>query len=163
MTDAQRLESILAEIESSFPSVEVLKTGARRERGAYALNVTIDREGGVDTALCEQVTRFIDKRVERLVPPVDAYTIEVGSAGVDRPLLVPAHYIRFLGREARIITRLRIQNRVEFSGPIEAADEAKVRVADRYAGSVDIPYPAIKKANLVYRVQEDLKRSRPHS
>ncbi|MBV8081461.1 MAG: hypothetical protein JO293_07920 [Candidatus Eremiobacteraeota bacterium] len=160
MTDAQRLGSILEGIAAGFPSIEVLKTAVRRERGAYALSVTIDRDGGVDTALCEQVTRYIDKRAEALEPPVDGYTIEVGSAGLDRPLLAPEHYMRFLGREARIITKLRIHNRVEFAGPIEAADEEKVRIADRYAGSVEIPYPAIKRANLVYRVEEDLKR--PH-
>ena len=160
MTDQARLEAVLAGIGPAFSAIEVLKVAVRREHGAYALSVTLDREGGVDTALCEQVTRFIDRRVEALEPPVGTYTIEVASAGVDRPLLAPAHFARFTGREARIITRLRVHNRVEFSGPIEAADDEKVRIADRYAGSVDIPYGAIKRANLAYRVEEELKRSR---
>jgi len=154
-----RFESVLAAVRSDFPDVEVLSSGVRRERGAFALWMTIDREGGVDTVLCERISHAIDRRAEALGDSAGSYTIEVASAGVDRPLLLPAHYRRFAGREARIITRLRIANRVEFSGTIQEADEEKVRIADRYAGMVDIPYAAIKRANLVYDPASDLKRA----
>lgn len=156
----ERLENILRNIAVEFPSIEVLKTIVRRERGAYALAVTVDRENGVDTDLCGQLTRYIERRIEALTPPIGACTIEVSSAGLDRPLLVPAHFMRFRGRPARIITSLRVANRVEFTGPIESADEAKVTIADRYAGHVDIPYGAIKRANLVYEPADDLKRKK---
>jgi ribosome maturation factor RimP len=154
----ESLDSILLGIATEFPSIEVLKASARRERGAYALAVTVDRDGGVDTALCEQLTRYIDHRVEALGEAVGPYTIEVASAGLDRPLLIPAHFKRFSGRDARIITKLRISNRVEFTGKLDAADDTKVTIADRYAGMVDIPYAAIKRANLVYEPADDLKK-----
>ncbi|MBV8171667.1 MAG: ribosome maturation factor RimP [Candidatus Eremiobacteraeota bacterium] len=157
----ERFESVLAGARAEFADIEVLVSGVRRERGSYVLWMRIDRPGGVDTALCERVARAIDRRAEALGDAAGPYTIEVASAGVDRPLLEPAHYRRFAGREARIITRLRIANRVEFSGAIEDADDARVRIADRYAGSVDIPYAAIKRANLVYHADDDLKRARP--
>lgn len=155
---AQRLEAILHGIAAEFQSIEVLKANARRERGGYSLAVMVDREGGVDTALCESLTRFIDKRVEALGPTIGPYTIEVASAGLDRPLLTPAHHRRFIGRQVRIITSLHIGNRVEFTGTIESANESTVSVADRYAGHVEIPYAAIKRANLVYEPTEDLKK-----
>jgi ribosome maturation factor RimP len=155
----ERLESVLAAVRTEFPDVEVLSSGVRRERGAFALWMTIDREGGVDTVVCERISRAIDRHAEALGDSVGSYTIEVASAGVDRPLLLPEHYRRFAGSEARIITRLRIANRVEFSGTIEEADAAKVRIADRYAGMVDIPYAAIKRANLAYDPASDLKRA----
>ncbi len=160
MSAPERLEAILHGIAEHFKDVEVLKTGVRREGRGYALSVTVDREGGVDTALCERITRFIDQRIEaeKLGETLGAYTIEVGSAGLDRPLLAPAHYRRFIGRDARIITSLRVHNRVEFTGRIEAADEDKVTLADRYAGRVDVPYAAVKRANLVYDIADDLKR-----
>lgn len=151
---------MLANIAVEFPSIEVLKTVVRRERGAYVLAVTVDRENGVDTDLCEQLTRYIERRIDAVTPPIGSYSIEVASAGLDRPLLKPAHYLRFLGRPARIITSLRIANRVEFSGSIVAADDEKVELADRYAGRVAIPYVAIKRANLVYEPREDLKKRR---
>jgi ribosome maturation factor RimP len=158
MTD--RLDEILKSIGIEFRSIEVLRSSVRRERGAYVMAVSVDREGGVDTRLCEQITRFIAQRTDALTPPIGPYTIEVASAGLDRPLLTPEHFRRFSGRDARIITTLRIANRVEFSGPIAGADEEKVAIADRYAGTVEIPYGAIKRANLIYEPAEDLKRKR---
>ena len=160
MSTPERLEAILQNVAERFADVEVLKTAVRREGRAYALSVIIDREGGVDTALCERITRFIDQGVEaeKFDAALGPYTIEVGSAGLDRPLLAPAHYRRFIGHDARIITSLRVHNRVEFTGKIEAADEDKVTLADRYAGRVDVPYAAIKRANLVYDIAGDLKR-----
>jgi ribosome maturation factor RimP len=154
----ESLDSILHGIATEFPSIEVLKASARRERGAYALAVTVDRDGGVDTALCEQLTRYIDHRVEGLGESVGPYTIEVASAGLDRPLLTPAHFQRFIGRDARIITRLHIGNRVEFTGRIESADDTKTSIVDKYAGKVEIPYAAIKRANLIYEPADDLKK-----
>ena len=156
----ERLETILKNISVEFPSIEVLKAVVRRERGAYVLAAIVDRERGVDTDLCEQLSRYIERRVESMSPPIGSYTIEVSSAGLDRPLLTPAHFARFAGQTARIITHLKIANRVEFSGPIESADESKVIIADRYGGRVEIPYPAIKRAHLVYEPTADLKRAR---
>jgi len=156
----EQLEAVLKNITVEFPSIEVLKTTVRRERGAYVLAVTVDRANGVDTDLCEQLTRYIERRVEAQTPPIGSYTIEVASAGLDRPLLTPAHFTRFAGRPARIITSLRVANRVEFSGAIESADDAKVTIADRYAGRVEIPYGAIKRANLIYEPAQDLKRKK---
>jgi ribosome maturation factor RimP len=156
----ERLESILRNIAVEFPSIEVLKTSVRREHGAYAIAVTVDRENGVDTDLCGHLTHYIERQIETSTPPIGPCTIEVASAGLDRPLLAPAHFIRFKGRPARIITSLRVANRVEFNGPIESADDTKVRIADRYAGVVDIPYAAIKRANLVYEPADDLKRKK---
>lgn len=156
----QRLEAILWSIAEEFKSIEVLKAVVRRERGSFVLAVTIDRDGGVDTRLCELVTRFIEHRVDAIQPSVGPYSIEVASAGLDRPLLSPAHFRRFTGREARIITSLRISNRVEFTGRIESADDTMVALADRYAGRVEIPHGAIKRANLVYEPGDDLKRKK---
>ena len=156
----ERLENILRNIAVEFPSIEVLKASVRRERGSYVLAATVDREHGVDTDLCEQLARYIERRVDSLSPPVGAYAIEVASAGLDRPLLIPAHFARFRGQPARIITSFKVANRVEFAGPIESADDVKVTIADRYAGRVEIPYGAIKRAHLVYEPAADLKRAR---
>ena len=155
---ARRVEAIAASISREFAGVEVLKSAVRRERFAYAIAMSVDRDGGVDTSLCERISRFVTNRLDESSPAFGDYSLEVSSAGLDRPLLTPAHYARFLGRDARIITTLRIANRVEFSGRIEAADAVKVTIADRYAGSVEIPYGAIKRAHLVYEASVDLKK-----
>jgi ribosome maturation factor RimP len=141
-----------------FGDLEVLKRSVRKERGTYYVSLMIDREGGVDSALCEAVARFIENRIEELPPPVPLFQLEVASAGLARPLLRPEHYRRFQGREANIITTLRVKNRVEFTGLIASVDETAVTVDDKYAGPTALPYAAIKRANLVYDPRDDLKR-----
>ena len=68
------------------------KSSARarvRLRGTTAFGVTIDRPGGVDLALCERIAA----RINAMLEAADrAYTLEVESAGVERPLVRPADY-----------------------------------------------------------------------
>lgn len=141
-----------------FSDLEVLKHTARKEHGTYYVSLMIDREGGVDSDLCEAVARHVEKRIAELPPPVPLFQLEVASAGLARPLLRPQHYRRFQGREINVITTLRIKNRVEFTGLISHVDETAVTVDDKYAGLIALPYGAIKRANLVYDPREDLKR-----
>jgi ribosome maturation factor RimP len=141
-----------------FSGLEILKCIVRKEHGTFFISMTIDREGGVDSNLCEAVSRYIERRIEALPAPAPVFALEVASAGLTRPLLHPDHYRRFRGRLINVITTLRIKNRTEFTGAIAAADDNAVTVDDKYAGSTPIPFAAIKRANLVYDPREDLKR-----
>ena len=141
-----------------FRDVEVLKCSVRKEHRVHYVSIMIDRKGGVDSNLCEAVSRYVEKQIEELPPPVPMFQLEVASAGLARPLLRAEHFRRFRGQEVNIITTLRIKNRVEFTGPIADADDNSVTVDDKYAGVTPLPYAAIKRANLVYDPREDFKR-----
>ena len=156
------LEGIAASVAASpeFRDVEVLKAFVRRERGAFVLALIVDRAGGVDTDLCESISRHLIRRVEALPPPVPDYRVEVSSAGLERPLLTPEHYQRYTGKLAKVITTLRIVNRTDFTGSIVDVSEDAVTIADPHAGLTPIPYAAIKRAHLVYDPAQDLKKKR---
>lgn len=153
-------EAIVSSIHTApeFSDLEILKWTIRRERGVVMIGVVIDRESGVDTNVCEAVSKHIARRADALPPPVPLYQVEVASAGLERPLLTPEHFRRFAGRAAKVVTTLRIRNRTEFSGPIEAADETAVTIADPHAGPTPIPYAAVKRASLVYDPRADLRK-----
>ncbi len=157
------IESICERVAEApeFHGLEVLKCLVRKERRTFFVSMTIDREGGVDSNLCEAVSRYIERRIDALPPPAPLFALEVASAGLARPLLRPEHYRRFRGRMINLITTLRIKNRTEFTGTIAAVDDNSVTVDDKYAGSTPIPYPVIKRANLVYDPREDLKKKTP--
>lgn len=156
----QEVEAICQRIAQlpEFRDVEVLKCNVHKEHRVYYVSITIDRESGVDSNLCEAVSRYVENRIEELPPPTPLFQLEVASAGLARPLLRPEHFVRFRGREINVITTLRIKNRVEFTGPISHADGTAVTVDDKYVGPTPLPYAAIKRANLVYDPREDLKR-----
>lgn len=155
-----RIEELCGHLTSApqFHDLEILKCTVHREHRTFHVSITIDREGGVDANLCESVSRYIERRIEELPPPVPLFSIEVASAGLARPLLRPEHYRRFLGRLINVITTLRIKNRTEFTGEIAQAEDDVVTINDKYAGVTLLPYAAIKRANLVYDPREDLKK-----
>jgi ribosome maturation factor RimP len=158
MRDA--FEQIAAAVPGAFAGVEVLRTTLRREGRTHVLSLIVDRDGGMDTDACGRISRFIIERIDVLDPPIDDYRIEVSSAGLDRPLLTPEHYRRFRGRPAKIVTSLRIGNRVEFNGPIGTVSDEAVTIVDPHAGATPIPFEAIKRAHLIYDPSSDLKRKR---
>jgi len=156
------LEAIVASVAGNpdFGDIEFLRSNVHRERGAFVVTLVIDREGGVDTALCERISRYLIRRIEELSPAPEDFRVEVSSAGLDRPLYTPEHYRRFTGKRVKVITTLRIANRTEFSGAVGAVNADAVTILDPYAGPTPIPFAAIKRANLIYDPSEDLKRKR---
>lgn len=141
MSDRQ-LEEITETVEerlrTSQPDVELL---ALERAAAERLRLTIDRESGVDLALCETVTR--------LLPDInEEWSIEVTSPGPERPLTKPEHFRQFVGSQVRVKTDEEIEGRRSFTGELESADDASVSVADP-AGTVTIPLSAVRRSNLL--------------
>jgi len=157
----EELSAIVTSVGShpEFRDIEVLKSYVRRAGRAYVLGLVVDRDGGVDTDLCEAVSRYIIRRADALVPPVD-YQVEVSSAGLDRPLITAGHYRRYEGKVAKVITTLRIANRTEFTGAIGSVTDEAVTIHDPHAGPTPIPFAVIKRASLVYDPAQDLKRKK---
>ena len=56
-----------------------------REAGSWFLRIYIDKEGGVDILDCEKVSRALSDLLDEADPIEGSYTLEVSSAGADRP------------------------------------------------------------------------------
>src|ERR1700691_927663 len=93
----------------------------------------------------EQLSVLLD--VEELVPG-PAYVLEVSSPGLDRKLIKPADYERFVGRLAKIWLHEPLEKRAYFEGRLAGIADGVVKftVRDR---EIAVPYAGIKKANLV--------------
>ncbi|HSJ16966.1 MAG TPA: ribosome maturation factor RimP [Solirubrobacterales bacterium] len=120
------------------PDIEVI---ALERPSGDALRLYIDRPEGVDLADCERITRHLRDLL-------DAYSLEVSSPGLDRPLTKPDHFRRFLGHRVRVRTADAIDGRRNFTGTLTAADERSVRV-DPGDGAVEIPLDRVRRSNLV--------------
>ncbi|MGI8661054.1 MAG: ribosome maturation factor RimP [Thermoleophilaceae bacterium] len=135
----QRIEQWLAE---RLPAVELL---ACQRVAAERLRLTIDHPDGVDLGLCERVTKELAQLREQ-------YAIEVSSPGPERPLTKPDHFRRFIGRRARVRTRLARAGHRSFTGELVGASDAEVTVAADI-GVVSIPYTEIAASNLISRAE----------
>jgi ribosome maturation factor RimP len=133
-----RNEEIETRIANAEPGVEVL---AVEQIAAERLRVVIDREEGVDIALCERVTRHLRDLLSD-------FALEVSSPGPERPLTKPEHFRRFLGRRARVRTREPRDGHKSFTGELVGASDEEVTVAAD-SGVVSIPYAEINRSNLL--------------
>ena len=137
------MSSIQSDIEERLavvePDVEVLLAEVV---GGGTLRLFIDHPSGVTLELCERVTSY-------LAPLRATYALEVSSPGPERPLTRPEHFRSFLGRRARIRTRVPVhQERSSVTGELVGASESDVTVAAP-DGVVSIPYAEIRRSNLV--------------
>ena len=116
----------------------------------------IDREGGVDVKLCEQIAAMINTRLEEFDEP---YTLEVQSAGLDRPLVKAGDYQRFSGNSAKILTTLLINGSKTHRGILRGVQGTNV-ILETERGQLPLPLATIKSANLEYDIRHDLKREK---
>src|ERR1700675_2104680 len=93
----------------------------------------------------EQLSVILD--VEDLVPG-PSYILEISSPGLDRKLIKPADYERFVGRLAKIWLNEPIEKQAYLEGRLAGYADGVVKftVRDR---EIAVPYAGIKKANLV--------------
>ena len=97
---------------------------------------------------CAAISERLSAKLDIEDPIAGAYTLEVSSPGIDRPLTRPKDYDRFAGHLARIETRIAIDGRKRFSGHLlgRDGDAVRLRMAD---GEATLQIADIAKAKLV--------------
>jgi ribosome maturation factor RimP len=108
-TDTSSLENFLRPIVEQFgcdlEAADIAPAGRRR-----LLRVLVDRDGGINLDDVAEVTRAISKALDADDIMGDgAYTLEVSSPGVDRPLTLPRHWRRNVSRLVKV--------QIEFNRP----------------------------------------------
>ena len=131
-------EKIEARLRDQRPDVELV---ALERPASERLLLVIDREGGVDLALCENITRLLRDLNED-------WALEVSSPGPERPLTKPEHFERFLGSRVRVRTSEPFEGHKSFTGRLTAADDETVSV-DSGEGPVAIPLDKVRRSNLL--------------
>jgi ribosome maturation factor RimP len=129
-----------------YELVRVVVSGRDRP----TLQVMIDRADGATITIddCETVSRALSAKLDVEDPIASAYTLEVSSPGIDRPLVRPKDYQRFAGHLARVEARAPIAGRRRFTGRIVGADDTNFRIAVE-EGEVEIPFAEVSRAKLL--------------
>jgi ribosome maturation factor RimP len=140
-----------------YRRVRVMLTGARRP----TLQVMVERldEASMTVADCAEISRSISALLDVADPIAGAYTLEVSSPGIDRPLVRPEDYDRFAGFEARIEMAEPIAGRKRFRGRLLGRLADDVRLAGE-AGEIRLPFAGIARARLVL-TDDLLARAQP--
>lgn len=100
-----------------------------REGADWFLRLYIDKEGGVDIADCEAISREVDPILDREDPIPDSYSFEVCSAGLERPLKRPEDFARFLGSDVLVKLYKPKNGAKEFPGVLTGYENGDVSIA----------------------------------
>jgi ribosome maturation factor RimP len=131
---------------SGYWLVRVQVSGRQRLRVQIMAERADGRPMMVDD--CVRLSHAISAVLDVEDPIAQAYTLEVSSPGIDRPLVQLADYDRFAGFEARIDMARPIEGRRRFRGRlIGTANDEVTMVVDGV--EVRLPFPDIQRAKLV--------------
>ena len=150
----EQVRSVAGRVAASY-GLEIFDVQFRREAPGLILRVRIDRPGpaaraeeSVSVEDCARVSRDLSAvlDVEDIVPT--AYTLEVSSPGLDRPLRRPDDYRRFAGRRAKVVMRERVDGQGFFKGRLGGVDGAEVLIEADDGRTHRVPLNLIARANL---------------
>lgn len=136
------LEPIAAEHGVEIVTLEVV--GARK---SPSVRVFIDTDHGVGFDELAAAQSWIDEVMDDIDPFPGAYTLEVSSPGIDRPLRTLEHFARFAGERAVVKTTGPIDGRSTFAGTLREPVGDAVSI-DCEGTVFQIPLAQVKRANL---------------
>ncbi len=143
----EKLTDLASSIAVQY-GVEVVQLEMAGSPRRPIVRVFIDREGGVTLEDCEKFSRALSALCDVEDPIPGAYTLEVSSPGLDRPLKNRNDYLRSIGKLAKIVTREKVDGNNVFVGRISGLEGEVVSLALEKAQVVKIPLGIISKARL---------------
>jgi ribosome maturation factor RimP len=153
-TVVEQIRVVAGRVAASY-GLDIFDVQFRREAPGMVLRVQLDRPGpaatpddGVSVDDCARVSRDLSAilDVEDVVPT--AYTLEVSSPGLDRPLRSSGDYERFAGRQAKIVMRERVDGQGFFRGKLGGLDGDAVLIDADDGKRHRVPLQVITRANL---------------
>ena len=128
--------------------VEVQLLGAGKFR---TLRIFIDKPSGVTHGDCEMISQNVGAilDVEDVVPG-DRYTLEVSSPGVERKLVKPRDFERFIGNKVKIMLREPIENQRRWEGTLAGFADNVVTLEPGPGKTIRFDLQQVEKANLKF-------------
>lgn len=128
--------------------VEVRLAGAGRGR---LLRIYIDRPGGVSHADCETMSRQVGTILDvEDVMPGGAYTLEVSSPGVERPLKTPRDFERHRGEKVTVLLREAAEGQRRWEGRLAGIEGDAITLEVAAGRQLRFGLGQIERANLKF-------------
>jgi ribosome maturation factor RimP len=150
----EQVRTVAARVAASY-GLDIFDVQFRREAAGMVLRIRIDRPGPASTAEdsvsvddCAAVSRDLSAvlDVEDIVPT--AYTLEVSSPGLDRPLRTVDDFRRFAGRRAKVVMREAVDGQTFFKGRLGGVEDGRVVIDAEDRRRHLVPIGIITRANL---------------
>ncbi len=131
-----------------FDLVQVQLTGGQR-RTLQVMAEPLDPAAGMTVDDCAEISHAISAVLDVEDPIPGAYSLEVSSPGIDRPLVRAADFVRFAGHEIRAELDQPHEGRKRLMGKLEGLDAEENVVILIDEAEWRVPFARIRKAKLV--------------
>ncbi len=152
----EKLRTIVAP-PTEAAGYELVDVEWKHEQGGWVCRVFIDKTVAgekISHEDCERVSRELSAVLDVTDAIPQAYSLEVSSPGLDRPLRTLAHFRRFVGETAKVRLKEGVQGRRNYRGTILAAENDTITM-DVDGQKFVLPLADLDKANLEF----DLKNA----
>jgi ribosome maturation factor RimP len=96
----------------------------QRGGGGSTLRVYIDHERGITLEDCTAVSHQLSGVLDVEDPLPGHYDLEVSSPGLDRPLVFPEHFARFVGQRVKVRLAEKVDGRRKLEGVLLGLERA---------------------------------------
>ncbi|MCG4254889.1 ribosome maturation factor RimP [Acetobacter tropicalis] len=120
-------------------------------RESPTVQIMADRKDGslINVEDCERISHALGAVLDVEDPIPGAWTLEVSSAGIDRPLTRAKDWNRFTGHQAKVEVLVPVDGRRRFSGVVLGADAETGRLRLDDGTEARLPLAEIRRAKLV--------------
>lgn len=143
----ERLEELLKPSINAL-GYELVTIELAGSGGGEVLRIYIDQTDGITVDDCARVSHQVSAVLEVEDPASAAYTLEVSSPGLDRPLVKPDDFKRYVGDKVRVRIYEPVLGRKNFTGKLVSAEKEFV-VVEVDNEQYELPYQNIDKARCV--------------
>lgn len=123
-----------------------------------SLRIFIDKEGGVALEDCENLSRLLGPALDVADHIPNAYTLEVSSPGLNRPLRHAGDFQRFVGKKIKVITTEKMINQKVFVGRLSDFNGEMLDLLTDEGEALKIPLNQISKACLEIEFPAERRR-----
>lgn len=148
-------ENVTKKLSLELVHVEIAGSGNKQ-----TIRIFIDKEEGIIHDDCSSVSQELEKILDELDLIPNSYILEVSSPGIERGLYNLKDFKRFKDSKAKVKTHTAIEGQRNFLGKIVEVKDENIIFDDKTNGIVEIPYRLVRKANLKFDIQEELRQAK---
>ena len=137
----------VAERVTSSRGFELVDIEVKRSPGGQLVRLFVDKPGGIGLDDLQRVSEEVSAILDVEDPIESAYTLEVSSPGLDRPLRGEADYQRYQGRLARLSSYEPLEGRRHWTGRILSVEGGVVSLGLEKEGGAVTQIPLDKIAH----------------
>ena len=157
----QLVQQVFAEQNLTDSGLVVWDVRFEKEGAAWYLRVLLDHmERAVNITDCETVTRPLNKLLDELDPIPQSYTLEVGSAGLERELIRETHFDACEGCKVRVrLIRPAETGEKDITGTLKGCDREQITLEQADGTEQSLPLAGIAFVKLADLDEDELRRA----